>query len=186
MAFPVPPSSSSALSYPRPSFIRPHIQVPRARVSLPFHLSLSLRPRRKLLPLSLAFSSAGDNSNDGDKGNDNIGGGGGGGLGDDGVDWSDGNRGEALLVLRKMGRKLESLPDDLAAAVEVGRVTGDTVKRFAEMEGSPLLSPLMQSHGLRERILADNLFLAKVATECAVGIASKDAANLTLFVLCSV
>ncbi|KAM0905739.1 hypothetical protein ACQ4PT_017215 [Festuca glaucescens] len=74
-----------------------------------------------------------------------------------------------------MGRKLESLPDDLAAAVEVGSVTGDMVKRFAEMEGSPLLSWLMQSQGLRDRLLADNLFLAKLATECGVGIASKTA-----------
>jgi hypothetical protein len=80
-------------------------------------------------------------------------------------------------VLAQLGRKLESLPSDLAAAVEGGRVTGEIVRRFAEMEGSALLRWLLQFQGFRERLLADDLFLAKLAMECGVGVIAKTAAE---------
>lgn len=80
-------------------------------------------------------------------------------------------------MLAQLGRKLESLPSDLAAAVEGGRVTGEIVRRFAEMEGSALLRWLLQFQGFRERLLADDLFLAKLAMECGVGVIAKTAAE---------
>uniref|UniRef100_A0A453L4P3 Uncharacterized protein n=1 Tax=Aegilops tauschii subsp. strangulata TaxID=200361 RepID=A0A453L4P3_AEGTS len=71
------------------------------------------------------------------------------------------------------GRKLSSLPADLAVAVEGGRVTGDIVRRFAEMERSPLLRWLLGFRWFRERLLADDLFLAKLAMEMGVGMIAK-------------
>ncbi|XBI48826.1 hypothetical protein VPH35_112489 [Triticum aestivum] len=74
-------------------------------------------------------------------------------------------------------RKLSSLPVDLAAAVEGGRVTGDIVRCFAEMERSPLLHWLVGFRGFRERLLADDLFLSKLAMEMGVGMIAKNAAE---------
>ncbi|CAL9145612.1 unnamed protein product [Musa hybrid cultivar] len=102
--------------------------------------------------------------------------GGGGGSGDgDGEDGSSGrkNRSEALLVLAEAGRTLESLPKDLAAAIEAGRIPGSIVQRFFELEKSPVFRWLLQFGGFKERLLADDLFLAKVAIECGVGIFTK-------------
>jgi hypothetical protein len=48
---------------------------------------------------------------------------------------SDGNREEALFVLAQVGRKLASLPTDLAATVEGGGNTSEIVRLFAEMTG---------------------------------------------------
>ncbi|XP_037410567.1 protein RETICULATA-RELATED 4, chloroplastic-like, partial [Triticum dicoccoides] len=123
-------------------------------------------------------STGGGNNNDDDDGNNNSGGGGGGDdeTGDGGGEWG-GNRGEALFVLAQAGRKLSSLPADLAAAVEGGRVTGDIVRRFAEMDASPLLRWLLRFRGFRERLLADDLFLAKLAMEMGVGMIAKTAAE---------
>ena len=70
-------------------------------------------------------------------------------------------------------RKLSSLPADLTAAVEGGRVTGDMVRWFAEMERSPLLRWLLGFRGFRERLLADDLFLAKLAMEMGIGMIAK-------------
>uniref|UniRef100_A0A453GQE5 Uncharacterized protein n=1 Tax=Aegilops tauschii subsp. strangulata TaxID=200361 RepID=A0A453GQE5_AEGTS len=78
-----------------------------------------------------------------------------------------------MFVLAQAGRKLSSLPADLAAAVEGGRVTGDIVRRFAEMDASPLLRWLLRFRGFRERLLADDLFLAKLAMEMGVGMIAK-------------
>ncbi|CAD5163605.1 protein RETICULATA-RELATED 4, chloroplastic [Musa acuminata AAA Group] len=106
--------------------------------------------------------------------------GGGGGSGDgDGEDGSSGrkNRSEALLVLAEAGRTLESLPKDLAAAIEAGRIPGSIVQRFFELEKSPVFRWLLQFGGFKERLLADDLFLAKVAIECGVGIFTKTAAE---------
>eukprot|EP00850_Spirogloea_muscicola_P005898 SM000027S09679 [mRNA] locus=s27:698791:708220:+ [translate_table: standard] len=73
----------------------------------------------------------------------------------------------------------ESLPADLAAAVTAGRVPGFVVERYAALEGSsPLLRWLLGFAGFRERLLADDLFLTKVAIECGVGIFTKTAAEL--------
>ncbi|KAM0905741.1 hypothetical protein ACQ4PT_017217 [Festuca glaucescens] len=182
MAFHSPMSpSSSALSAHHPSsshhplHLHPRLQPSRLSLlrSLPLRLRLRI-PRPQLPPLPLALPSSNDGSNNNT--------GGGGGDGDDGNDGGggaeDGNRGEALFVLAQVGRKLETLPSDLAAAVEGGRVTGEIVRRFAEMDSSPLLRWLLQFRGFRERLLADDLFLAKLAMECGVGLIAKTAAEL--------
>ncbi|KAK7263915.1 hypothetical protein RJT34_31514 [Clitoria ternatea] len=105
--------------------------------------------------------------------------GGGGGGGDDGdAGDRDRNREEALLVLAEAGRPLDNLPADLAAAIKEGRVPGSIVKRFFELEKSGVLRWLLNFGGFKERLLADDLFLAKVAMECGVGIFTKTAAEL--------
>uniref|UniRef100_A0A0E0FZ09 60S ribosomal export protein NMD3 n=1 Tax=Oryza nivara TaxID=4536 RepID=A0A0E0FZ09_ORYNI len=180
----MPSSSSSSLSgvSSQPPLHLPRLRSPHQasrRLSalpfsraLPLPLRLRLRiPRPQLPPLPLAFSHGGGGDNDGDDNNNN---GGGDGEGDGGAP---DNRREALFVLAQLGRKLESLPYDLAAAVEGGRVTGEIVRRFAEMEGSALLRWLLQFQGFRERLLADDLFLAKLAMECGVGVIAKTAAE---------
>ncbi|CAN1813872.1 Protein RETICULATA-RELATED 4, chloroplastic [Linum perenne] len=113
-----------------------------------------------------------------------IGSGGGGGGDDD--DAGSQNRTESLLALaevllywlRRADRTLESLPKDLAAAIEAGRVPGAILRRFFELEKSAFLRWLLQFGGFKERLLADDLFLAKVAMECGVGIFTKTAAEL--------
>ncbi|CAK8575443.1 unnamed protein product [Lathyrus sativus] len=109
-------------------------------------------------------------------------GGGGGGEGGDGDDGGSGdrdrNREEALMVLAEVGKPLESLPADLAEAVKAGRVPGSIVRRFFELEKSSVFRWLLNFGGFRERLLADDLFLAKVAMECGVGIFTKTAAEL--------
>eukprot|EP00268_Persea_americana_P054097 TRINITY_DN616_c1_g1_i1.p1 TRINITY_DN616_c1_g1~~TRINITY_DN616_c1_g1_i1.p1 ORF type:complete len:310 (-),score=68.10 TRINITY_DN616_c1_g1_i1:950-1741(-) len=62
-------------------------------------------------------------------------------------------------------------------AIENGRVPGLIVHRFVELERSPFLRWLMQFGGFKERLLADDLFLAKVAIECGVGVFTKTAAE---------
>ncbi|KAH7676978.1 Protein RETICULATA-related protein [Dioscorea alata] len=135
-------------------------------LSIPL-LTLHRRPRYgPLVP--------GSGGND-DGGVGNYGGGGGGG-GDD--DFGRRNRTEAVLALADIGRPLESLPADLAAAIDAGRIPGFVVHRFAELEKSPVfLRWLLQFGGFKERLLADDLFLAKVAMECGVGIFTKIAAE---------
>lgn len=76
-------------------------------------------------------------------------------------------------MLAEAGRPLENLPKDLAAAVESGRIPGAVLSRFLELEKSPLMRWLLQFGGFKERLLADDLFLAKVAMECGVGIFTK-------------
>ncbi|TKY67963.1 RETICULATA-RELATED 4 [Spatholobus suberectus] len=104
--------------------------------------------------------------------------GGGGGGGDGEAEDRDRNREEALLVLAEAGRPLEKLPADLAAAIEAGRVPGSIVQRFFELEKSAVFRWLLNFGGFKERLLADDLFLAKVAMECGVGIFTKTAAEL--------
>ncbi|XP_078442539.1 protein RETICULATA-RELATED 4, chloroplastic-like [Wolffia australiana] len=115
----------------------------------------------------------------GDGGGDGVGGGSGGGGGDGGEEDSSGekNRLEALLVISQAGRSLESIPKDLAAAVQAGRIPRSIVERFFELEKSPVLGWLLQFSGFKERLLADDLFLTKVAIECGVGIFTKTAAE---------
>lgn len=72
-----------------------------------------------------------------------------------------------------MGRSLDSLPEDLAAAIEAGKVPGSIVYRYFELEKSAVFRWLLQFGGFKERLLADDLFLAKVAMECGVGIFTK-------------
>jgi hypothetical protein len=127
-----------------------------------------------LPPPSFAISSAAGNNDD--NGNDNIGGRGGGG--DDGGDGGDGgssggNHGEALIVPAQVRRELDSLLADAKAAAEGGHVAGELLRRLADMERSPLLRWLLQFQGFRERLLADDLFLAKLVMECGFGVFTK-------------
>lgn len=92
---------------------------------------------------------------------------------DGGGEDGEGNRGDAMLVLMAVGRALDSLPKDLAAAIEAGKVPGSIVRRYFELEKSPIFRWLLQFGGFKERLLADDLFLAKVAMECGVGIFTK-------------
>lgn len=101
-------------------------------------------------------------------------GGGGGGDGDAG----DKNRGEAIMALADSGRSLDSLPKDLAAAIEAGKIPGAIVHRYFELEKSAVFRWLLNFGGFKERLLADDLFLTKVGIECGVGIFTKTAAEL--------
>lgn len=121
-------------------------------------------------PITAIFSTG---SGGGTPGNGGSGGGGGGGGGDGEAEDRDHNREEALLVLAEAGRSLESLPADLAAAIKAGRVPGSIVRRFFDLEKSAVFRWLLNFGGFKERLLADDLFLAKVAMECGVGIFTK-------------
>ena len=134
------------------------------------------------LPLDSSDSGSGITGTGGEDGLPPSGGGGGGGGGDgegegegdgEGSDDASVNRREALFVLAQLGRKLESLPADLAAAVEGGRIPAEIVRRFVDLEASPVFRWLLQFGGFKERLLADDLFLTKVAIECGVGIFTK-------------
>jgi len=57
--------------------------------------------------------------------------------------------------------------------VEARRIPGSIVERFAELEKSLVFRWLLQFGGFKERLLADDLFLAKVAMECDVGVFTK-------------
>ncbi|KAL2927104.1 Protein RETICULATA-RELATED 4 chloroplastic [Bienertia sinuspersici] len=118
--------------------------------------------------------SGGDGGGGG--GNDGDGGGGGGNDGDG--DAGEKNRGEALLVIAELGKSFDSLPKDLAMAVEAGRVPGSIIRRYFELEKSAVFRWLLQFGGFKERLLADDLFLTKVAIECGIGMFTKTAAEL--------
>ncbi|KAK2993811.1 hypothetical protein RJ640_027689 [Escallonia rubra] len=125
----------------------------------------------------LAFSTAGGG---GDNHNNSGGGGGGdsggeGGAGDDSR--GDRNKTEAILALAELGRSLDSLPKDLAAAIESGRIPGSIVLKYLDLEKSAIFRWLLQFQGFKERLLADDLFLAKVGIECGVGVFTKTAAE---------
>ncbi|CAA7388524.1 unnamed protein product [Spirodela intermedia] len=140
---------------------------------------------KRLVSLIVGSSGSGDgglgsgDGGDGVGGGSGSGGGGGGeGEGQGGEDSSsDKNRLEALLALSQAGRSLGSIPNDFAAAIQAGRIPGSIVNRFFELEKSPLLGWLLQFSGFKERLLADDLFLTKVAIECGVGIFTKTAAE---------
>ncbi|KAI3822508.1 hypothetical protein L1987_10098 [Smallanthus sonchifolius] len=127
---------------------------------------------RSKFPILLAFSGDG-----GGTGNGNSSGGGGGDGSGSGNGGGDGNEKEALLMLAEAGRSLDSIPADLAAAIRSGRIPGSVVKRYLELETSSFTRWLLQFGGFRERLLADDLFLAKVAMECGVGMFTKTAAE---------
>uniref|UniRef100_A0A5B7BFB5 Protein RETICULATA-RELATED 4 n=1 Tax=Davidia involucrata TaxID=16924 RepID=A0A5B7BFB5_DAVIN len=134
--------------------------------------SIQNGPPRRVVVLS-GGGSGGTAGNGGGYG----GGGGGGGGGEDG-DAGERNKAEAFLALAEVGRSLDSVPKDLAAAIEAGRIPGSIVYRYFELEKSPVFRWLLQFGGFKERLLADDLFLAKVAMECGVGIFTKTAAEL--------
>lgn len=81
---------------------------------------------------------------------------------------------------------MEKLPADLAAAIEAGRVPAAIVRRFLELEKSSVFRWLLNFGGFKERLLADDLFLTKVAIECGVGIFTKvpfSFPNFTYFII---
>lgn len=121
-------------------------------------------------PTACVVRSLSDSNGDGGGGGD-YGGGGGGGDDED----SDGekNKREALMALTAIGRTMESLPADLAAAIKAGRIPKSIVHRFHDLDKSAVFRWLMKFGGFKERLLADDLFLAKVAMECGVGIFTK-------------
>ncbi|XP_027163226.1 protein RETICULATA-RELATED 4, chloroplastic-like [Coffea eugenioides] len=106
------------------------------------------------------------------------GGGSGGGGGEDSGDAGAKNKVEALMALAEVGRSLDSIPRDLAAAIEAGRIPGSIVSTYFELEEWQLLRWLLNFGGFKERLLADDLFLTKVGIECGVGIFTKTAAEL--------
>lgn len=138
------------------------------------HLSFTLnKSHNRHPPLTIAYS--GGNGGDG-VGGTGGGGGGGGGGGDD--DAGEKNKSEAYLVLAEAGRSLESIPKDIAASIDAGKIPGSIVKRYLELEKSAVFRWLLQFSGFKERLLADDLFLTKVGIECGVGIFTKSAAEL--------
>ena len=122
-------------------------------------------------------SGGGDDA--GGRGLAGYGGGDGEGAGDD----SGKNREEALMVVTALGKTLESLPADLASAIQDGRITADIVKKYFDLEGSSFFGWLMKFGGFKERLLADDLFLTKVGIECGVGIFTKVIIPLFFFSL---
>ncbi|XP_014494204.1 protein RETICULATA-RELATED 4, chloroplastic [Vigna radiata var. radiata] len=165
--FTAPTSSSSSFS------------SSKAVPSLSLSSSLSIRiPRRadRFFPLrSTIGASVGGSFGGHGGGHGGHGHGGGGGGGDD--EHANEGRNEALMVVAEAGRALESVPADLAAAIKEGKIPAAVVTRFLELEKSAFFRWLLQFPGFRERLLADDLFLAKVAMECGVGVFTKTAAE---------
>ncbi|KAL1552959.1 Protein RETICULATA-RELATED 4, chloroplastic [Salvia divinorum] len=155
----------------------------------PILLSLSLTHRPLFAPFPTNAAAANTNTEvtskfsggggSGNNNNNNNGGGGGGGGGNEGSDDRNkrSNKEEALMALAEAGRSLESLPTDLKAAVEEGRIPASILLRYFDLEKSSFLSWLMRFGGFKERLLADDLFLAKIAMECGVGVFTKTAAE---------
>lgn len=138
-----------------------------------FDLTWSLKQSRKPA-IIVSFSAGGGSGSSGDNGANGGGGGGGGGEGEDAEDK---NLADAILALAEIGRSIDSMPSDMAAAIKAGKMPGSVVHRYAELEKSSLCRWLLQFGGFKERLLADDLFLAKVGMECGVGILAKTAAE---------
>lgn len=163
---------------------------PSLSLNLPKPSILSLSVTRSTnIPLIVAFSTNAATNSEinaefshgggvGDDGGNSSGGGGGGGGGGDGNEGNDDknrrkNKEEALIALAEAGRSLESLPKDLRNAVQDGRIPASIVLRYFDLEKSKFISWLMKFGGFKERLLADDLFLAKIAMECGVGVFTK-------------
>ena len=71
--------------------------------------------------------------------------------------------------MAKASRSQDSLPKDLAAAIEAGKIPGSIVCKYFELENSSIFRWLLRFRWFKELFLADDLFLAKVAMECGVG-----------------
>ncbi|KAF5184639.1 Reticulata-related 4 protein [Thalictrum thalictroides] len=141
--------------------------------------TIKLTSRRTAKPLVVYLSNGNNNSGGGNRSGGGGSSGGGGGGGDNKDDEaSDKNKGEAILALAEIGKSIDSIPKDLAIAIEAGRIPGSIVYRYFELEKSKVFRWLLQFDGFKERLLADDLFLAKVAMECGVGIFTKTAAEL--------
>ncbi|XP_073288486.1 protein RETICULATA-RELATED 4, chloroplastic-like isoform X2 [Primulina huaijiensis] len=197
-SFPSPPRSLYVPHHDRPNsnccFSPPPASL-NLKTSSFLSLSSTPTPRRPLyssFSINAAATDSEINTNlfSGD-GNGGIGGIGGGGGGEDSNSGNEGNddknknknREEALMVLAEAGRNLQSLPKDLKAAIEDGRIPGSIVSRYFDLEKSGFISWLMKFGGFKERLLADDLFLAKVGIECGVGLFTKVMAIIADFML---
>ncbi|XP_030521214.1 protein RETICULATA-RELATED 4, chloroplastic [Rhodamnia argentea] len=161
-------ATNSGPFLPPPASLQPPSLL-RLRLSSASPASLATHQSRP--PLHIALCSGGHSGGGGgDDGPSSGGGGGGDNAGDN-------NKKEALMVLAEAGRGVESLPGDLAAALGAGRIPGSVVTRYFELEKSALFRWLLQFGGFKERLLADDLFLAKVGIECGVGLFTKTAAE---------
>ncbi|GFP92407.1 hypothetical protein PHJA_001384900 [Phtheirospermum japonicum] len=160
--------SPSSLTYPFST--SNFCKTPLSSITVPKLSSLHSHRRTSFITFSASVG--------GGDGSGSIGGGGGGGEGGGDGDAGERNRAEAIMVLAEAGRSLESIPKDLAAAIEAGRIPGSIIRRFFELEKSPFMGWLLQFGGFKERLLADDLFLTKVAIECGVGVFTKTAAEL--------
>ncbi|XP_015952769.1 protein RETICULATA-RELATED 4, chloroplastic [Arachis duranensis] len=186
---PAPSSSSSSTYSPfsssktNPPFFASFSSSSSSSFSLrlaspPSFSSFSFGINRRTDPAFVLHSTVEVAGGGGDHGS--IGGGhGGGGHGgdDDGNAGEHGRKKEAMMVLAEAGRSLESVPSDLAAAIKDGKIPASVVSRFLELEKNPFFRWLLQFGGFKERLLADDLFLAKVGMECGVGIFTKTAAE---------
>ncbi|XVF04740.1 hypothetical protein REPUB_Repub05bG0111100 [Reevesia pubescens] len=184
-------SIATCLFTPFPSFSPLPKPTTKCSTPFPFHLhirisssSTGLRHRQPSPFLIFSTLPGGDGGdiNCNNNNNNNSGGGGGNnengkGKGDGDENAGDKNRKEAMIVLAEAGRSMESLPKDLAAAIQAGTIPGSVVERFLGLENSGLMRWLMQFGGFKERLLADDLFLAKVGIECGVGLFTKTAAE---------
>ncbi|KAK9735971.1 hypothetical protein RND81_04G241900 [Saponaria officinalis] len=146
-------------------FLTNHLSLTNSTAKSPISLN-SNHIRRQI-----AFSGGGG-------GGGGVGGGGGGSGGGGGGDGeAEKNKEEAMMVLGEIGRSVDTLPKELAAAIEEGVVSAEIVRRYLNLEGVGFMKWLLQFGGFRERLLADDLFLAKVAMECGVGVFTKTAAE---------
>ena len=71
--------------------------------------------------------------------------------------------------MAEASRSLDSLPKDLLVAIEAGKVPGSIVCRYIELENSSIFQWLLRFGGFKERLLADDLFLVKVALSVVLG-----------------
>ncbi|KAH7850127.1 hypothetical protein Vadar_028317 [Vaccinium darrowii] len=180
------PSISFPLQpYHHSSLLTPRLLATTTTISAAINSELSISPIRFLTspqnlhpPPLFAFSGGDGGVNGGNSGGGGGDGDEGGGDEGEGEGGGEGNKPEAILALAEVGRSLDSLPEDLAAAIEAGKVPGSIVYRYFELEKSAVFRWLLQFGGFKERLLADDLFLAKVAMECGVGIFTKTAAEL--------
>lgn len=144
----------------------------------PPKFSLTHLKKRRLSSTQI-FSGGGNGGGvHGGGGNGGSGGGGDGGEGDAG----ERNRADAILALAEVGRSLDSLPKDLSMAADAGRIPGSILRRYFELEKSPVFRWLLQFGGFKERLLADDLFLTKVGIECGIGMFTK-VAILNYFIM---
>ncbi|XP_074292412.1 protein RETICULATA-RELATED 4, chloroplastic-like [Silene latifolia] len=151
-------------------FLSPRVSL-TATTKTPISISSNVIRRQLLFTAGFAFSGDGGGNSGGNGG----GGGGGGGGGDDGE--VSRNKEEALMVLGEIGRSVDTLPADMARAIKEGKLSAEIVRRFLNLEKLGFVKWLLQFSGFRERLLADDLFLAKVAMECGVGVFTKTAAE---------
>ncbi|XP_027908669.1 protein RETICULATA-RELATED 4, chloroplastic-like [Vigna unguiculata] len=168
--FTAPTSSSSSFSSSK--------ALPSLTLSSSFTVRFPRRRADRFFPLCSTIGASVGGSfggNGGGHGGGHGHGGHGGGGGDE--EHSSEGKNEALMVVVEAGRALDSVPADLATAIKEGKIPAAVVTRFLELEKSAFFRWLLQFPGFRERLLADDLFLAKVAMECGVGVFTKTAAE---------